>query len=645
MTAILRKYRRALSEAVDAALVAAAVSLAFLLRFEFVVPADARHMWLMGAAICVVAKLITFRFFGLRDLAWGHVGFEDLARLTFANLTASAVSGTAIFFTFAGTFPRSIYVLDLVLSMVLLSGARAIVRMLSHWRHRGLFASTTRKRILIYGAGRAGRTLVAELRTHPKLPYCAVGFLDDDPAKAGLRLQGLRVLGNRAGLPALVRRHRIDEVLVALPAATGAQIGEILEACHAARVATRRVPRLAELIENKVLVDQIREVHLEDLLGRPEVGHKESGIRAQIEGRTVLVTGAAGSIGSELCRQIARYRPAVMVGFDLAETPLYEIDQEMRESHPYVEFRPEIGSIGNRQRIDEVFAKYRPEVVYHAAAYKHVPMMEAQPFEAIENNIFGTRNVARAAAAAGAGSFILVSSDKAVRPANIMGATKRLAELVCLAANEASVQNDTGRPGGHTRFSAVRFGNVLGSNGSVIPLFQRQIAAGGPVTVTHPEMRRYFMTIPEAARLVLDAGAMGHGGEIFVLEMGEQVRIVDIARKLVLLSGLRPDDDIRIEFTGVRPGEKLSEELNSCDEQMRSTEHSQINIFLSPSVPSAELHRALEGLRRAAELRDGAGIILCLKELIPDYNPSSFVLRRALHRDARGAEARNAASA
>jgi len=645
MKTILSRNRRLVSEAADATLVALALMLAFLLRFEFVLSANNQAMLAAALGLAMVAKLATFRAFGLRDLAWGHVGFEDLTRLAAANATASVVSGAAIWFAIGSAFPRSIYVIDLLMSLVLLAGARAAARMFFAWRGSESRPAANRRRILIYGAGQAGRTLVAEIRSHPHLAYLAVGFLDDDPAKAGLRLHGLRVLGGRSALAALVRRHRIDEVLVAIPGATGSQVGEILEACHAARVATRRIPRLAELIENKVLVDQIREVRLEDLLGRPAVILEERGIRAQLAGRTVLVTGAGGSIGSELCRQIARFRPGALVGLDIAETPLYSIDQEMRELHPYVDFRAEVANIGNRQRIHEVFAQYRPDVVYHAAAYKHVPLMEAQPFEAIDNNVFGTRNVVRAAAAAGTASFILVSSDKAVRPANIMGATKRLAELVCLAGNGPDAESgDTvpiDRPGlaGRTRFSAVRFGNVLGSNGSVIPLFQRQVASGGPVTVTHPEMRRYFMTIPEAAQLVLQAGAMGQCGEIFVLEMGEQVRIVDIARKLVLLSGLKPDEDIRIEFTGVRPGEKLSEELNSDDELTRRTEHSQIRIFSGPNVHAAELNRLLEGLRRAMELRDGAGVILCLKETIPDYNPSSFVLRRALRREARNAAA------
>jgi lipopolysaccharide/colanic/teichoic acid biosynthesis glycosyltransferase/nucleoside-diphosphate-sugar epimerase len=370
---------------------------------------------------------------------------------------------------------------------------------------------------------------------------------------------------------------------------------------------------------------EIREFRLEDLLGRPQVRLEESGIRKRLAGRVVLVTGAGGSIGSELCRQIARYHPEALIGFDQGETALYHIDQEMRERFPRVPFFPEVGNIQSRRRLDEILHDYRPESVYHAAAYKHVPMMESHLFEAVENNVLGTRNVAQAAGKSGAEDFVLVSSDKAVRPANVMGATKRLAELACLAS---------GSWGGRTRFMAVRFGNVLGSNGSVIPLFRRQIAAGGPVTVTHPEMRRFFMTIPEAAQLVLQAAAMGAGGEIFRLDMGQAMRIVDLARKMVVLSGLTPDEDIRIEFSGIRPGEKLCEELSALEEHTVPTSHAQIRVCTGGGGISRDaMAKCLEDLRRFSEARDAASLVVCLKEMVPDYNPSSFVLRRALREE------------
>ena len=370
-----------------------------------------------------------------------------------------------------------------------------------------------------------------------------------------------------------------------------------------------------------MLVRQIREVQVEDLLGRPAVQLDESGIRSGLAGKVVLVTGAGGSIGSELCRQIARYRPAAIVGLDQSETALYHIDQEMRERFPHAEFHAEVGSVQNRQRLQELFRERRPHAVYHAAAYKHVPLMEANMFEAVENNIFGTHEVACAARAAGVETMVLVSSDKAVRPVSIMGATKRVAELVCLG--ESQEENPT-------QFLAVRFGNVLGSNGSVIPRFRRQIAAGGPLTVTHPDMCRYFMTVAEAAQLVLQAAALGVGGEVFVLDMGEPLRILDLARKMILLSGLRPDADIRIEFSGIRPGEKLCEELSAYEEDTLPTRHAHIRVFSGRGVARATLSRCLEDLHEVVAARDAEGAVLCLQELIPEYDPSTFVRGRAL---------------
>ena len=346
---------------------------------------------------------------------------------------------------------------------------------------------------------------------------------------------------------------------------------------------------------------------------------EEDEIRGALQGKVVLVTGAAGSIGSELCRQIARFRPAGIVGFEIAESPLFEIDREMRQAFPQTPFYPEIGSIQNRARLDEVLRQYSPSVVYHAAAYKHVPLMEAHIFEAIENNVFGTYNVAAAAADHGVEDFVMISSDKAVRPTNVMGATKRVAELLLLA-----LQN------GGTKYVAVRFGNVLGSNGSVIPIFKKQIAAGGPVTVTHPDMRRFFMTIPEACQLVLQAAVIGKGGQICVLDMGEPVKIVDLARNLILLSGLRPDEDIKIEFTGMRPGEKLYEELSTIFEDTAPTAHEKIRIFIGNGMPENDVAAWLHDLREICEARDAGRLVVALKEIVIDYSPSANLLKRAL---------------
>ena len=379
------------------------------------------------------------------------------------------------------------------------------------------------------------------------------------------------------------------------------------------------MPGLGEIIEGRALVGQIREVAVEDLLGRVPVQLEEKQIRGALEGKVVLVTGAAGSIGSELCRQIARFGPAKIVGFEIAESPLFEIDREMRQAFPHVPFLPEIGSIQNRARIDEVLSQYRPSAIYHAAAYKHVPLMETHVFEAVENNVFGTYNMALAAAKHGVEDFVLISSDKAVRPTNVMGATKRVAELFLLALQD-----------GRTKYVAVRFGNVLGSNGSVIPIFKKQIAAGGPVTVTHPEMRRFFMTIPEACQLVLQAGIVGNAGQVCVLDMGQPVKIVDLARNLILLSGLKPDEDIKIKFTGMRPGEKLYEELNTLLEDTVPTAHEKIRIFIGSGMPGGDIQTWLGLLRDICEARDTGRLVVALKELVLDYNPSTYLLKHII---------------
>jgi lipopolysaccharide/colanic/teichoic acid biosynthesis glycosyltransferase/nucleoside-diphosphate-sugar epimerase len=369
-----------------------------------------------------------------------------------------------------------------------------------------------------------------------------------------------------------------------------------------------------------VPASRIHEVRLEDLLGRSQARWEQNDLEEHLAGRVVLVTGAGGSIGSELCRQIARYGPKALVGFDQAETALYQVEQELREHFPQLDFLPAVGSIQNRRRLDELFQEQEPKSVYHAAAYKHVPLMEAHLFEAVENNILGTRNLVRVASEHGADEFVLVSSDKAVHPVGVMGATKRVAEMICQA-----------QPEGRTRFLAVRFGNVMESSGSVIPNFRRQIEAGGPVTVTHPEMQRYFMTIPEAAELVLQSAAMGRGGEIFVLEMGEPVRILDLARRMIALSGLRPDIDIPIVFSGVRPGEKLREEVRAVEEQTSATPHAQIRVFSGPAPPRM-MWRTLDELERAASERDTGQAIACLQWMIPSYTPSVVALGGAHRR-------------
>lgn len=470
---------------------------------------------------------------------------------------------------------------------------------------------------MIYGVTEAGISLLAEIRGNPKSPYRVAGFLDDRADKVGLRIHGVPVLGGEADVGSLVSKHKVEMILVAMPSATGPDMARIFAGCGAAGVKCKTLPGLGELIEERSLAGQIRELCIEDLLGRRPIRLEDRKIRGTLEGKMVLVTGAAGSIGSELCRQIARFQPAGIVGFEIAESPLFEIDCEMRRLSPRVPFHPEIGSIQNRARVDEVLSHYRPSVIYHAAAYKHVPLMEMHVFEAIENNVLGTYNLAEAAAMQGVEDFVMISSDKAVRPTNVMGASKRIAELLILAFKSAP-----------TQYVAVRFGNVLGSSGSVIPLFRKQIAAGGPITVTHPEMRRFFMTLPEACQLVLQASVTGKDGQICVVEMGQAVKIVDLARNLVLLSGLKPGEDIEIQFTGVRPGEKLCEEWSTMLDDTFPTEHGKIRILAGRDVPESDVNTWIAALREICESRDVARLVVTLKEIVPDYNPSTPLLER-----------------
>ncbi len=430
------------------------------------------------------------------------------------------------------------------------------------------------------------------------------------------------MLGTGKDLATLIEKSAAEMIFIAVPSASGQQMTEILNRCSGLNVGYKTIPPMGEMIEGNGLLTQIRDVAVEDLLGRQPVRLDVESIREKLAGRVVLVTGAAGSIGSELCRQIARFDPSMLVGFEISETALFFLDREMREKHPGVGFAAEIGSVQNERRLAEVFAKYRPAAVFHAAAYKHVPMMESHVFEAVENNVFGTHTVARCAGQFGVEDFVMISTDKAVRPTNMMGATKRLAELV--------VRSMQGQHLIQGKFVSVRFGNVLGSNGSVIPIFKEQIAAGGPVTVTHPDMSRYFMTIPEASQLVLQASTLGQGGEIFVLDMGDPVKISDLARNLILLSGLRPGEDIEIQYTGMRPGEKLFEELHLHDESMIDAGHEKIKVFAGQSLSYPEAERLLDNLREICEERDLGRLVLAIKKVVPDYSPSQELLERML---------------
>jgi FlaA1/EpsC-like NDP-sugar epimerase len=476
---------------------------------------------------------------------------------------------------------------------------------------------TAEKGVLIYGAGEAGMQLVHDLRSSRSNIYKIYGFVDDDHQKHNSIRMGVKVLGSGRDLAKILHRFRrvsppIQECIIAMPSASGRSMGEVLANCRAAEIACTTFPGLSDLLSGKVSRAQIREVSTNDLLGREPVKLEEERVKQNYAGRCVMITGAAGSIGSELCRQVSALNPRLLIAFDQAESDLFRIDLELRDKFPKVKVVPEIGDIRDLSRVEEVIRVHRVDSIIHAAAYKHVPLMEAQVLEAVKNNIFGTWNLVRAAYRNHVSDFLMISSDKAVNPTNIMGVTKRVAELIVSAKPARSMQSGP-------KFVSVRFGNVLGSNGSVVPLFQAQIASGGPVTVTHPEIRRYFMTTKEAVQLVLQASTMGRGSEIFVLDMGDPIRVVDLARHMIELAGLIPDEDIEIRFTGLRPGEKLYEELITEGENIMPTYHKKVKIFQGERLDYEAVQDWMHDIERYLTERDVPAIVSHLKILVPEY--------------------------
>jgi FlaA1/EpsC-like NDP-sugar epimerase len=585
---------------------------AFLLRFEFVIPPEKLPILFKGCLLALAIKLPIFHLLRLDRGGWRYLELTDLRAQFTGNFVASGTFTIGAYLLIGTAFPRSIYCIDLLINFLTTSCILLAIRLYNEPVHSNHAANA--KRILIYGAGTAGRSLLRDIQSRPSIGYRVLGFLDDDPSKRGTRLNGIGVLGRGREAAAIVNRLRakgteIEEIVVAMPSVNAREMSEALANCRAAGVRCKTVPALVELLTGKVLA-QVRDISCEDLLGREPVQLDLDRIRSMIAGECVMVTGGGGSIGSELCRQVARFEPAKLVVFEQAETDLYRIHRELTEAFPRVEIVPEMGTIRCFARVAEAIQQHRVSIIFHAAAYKHVPMMEIHPLEAAANNVVGTYNVAEAALKARVRYFVMVSTDKAVNPTNIMGMTKRVSEL--LVASMPKPKLGTG-----TKFVSVRFGNVLGSNGSVVPLFREQIATGGPVTVTHPAMQRYFMTIPEAVQLVLEAAPLGNGGEIFVLEMGKPVKILDLAENMIRLSGRDPAD-IEIRFMGIRPGEKLFEEISTSGENMLATPHPKIKIFTGPAPSRQEMLLWMEELERLLEDRDREGTVRHLANLVPE---------------------------
>ena len=619
MTALFRRHWWLWASFRYIALVSLGYWIAYLLRFDFVIPGHERTVFYRGFAVAVSVKLLVCLALGLKmERWWPYQGFPDLIRLLGTSALASAISGTLIFVFVGPEFPRSIYLLDPLVCFLLIGGARFGMRLFDEARAQWTSKTGEQKGLLIYGAGVAGIALAREIRGNDKLGYKVLGFLDDDSAKHGSQLMGLQVLGSGGQAARIVKEaaHRkgmpVAEIAVAMPAATGVEIRAAVAKGKAAGVTCRIVPGLGELISGRLAVGKMREISVTDLLGRDPVPMDADTVRESVAGRVVLVTGAAGSIGSELCRQIAQLGVRKLITLDVAESPLFFLEQELRGKHQDLNLRVEIGDIRDASHMERVIEDNGVEAIYHAAAFKHVPMMERQVCEAVRNNVIGTWNLVQAARRGRVSSFVLISTDKAVNPSSIMGLTKRVAELIVSARQPASAN-------GNKRFVAVRFGNVLVSNGSVVPIFEKQIAMGGPVMVTHPDMRRYFMTVQEAVHLVLQAGAMGQGSEVFLLDMGQPVKIMDLARNMIRLAGFEPGEDIEIKIAGMRPGEKLFEELSLGNENTTPTTHPKIGSVRGRPLSMHELAPWLAELQHKLMRRDSEAVTSHLARLVPEY--------------------------
>jgi FlaA1/EpsC-like NDP-sugar epimerase len=592
---LLRRHRL-WQIAVDAALIAGAWYLAFVLRFDKGLPPLYDDYWRRTILVVVGVKLGILLLSGWYVKWWRYISLRDVQVLTRSVVLASVVLWVAFaIFSPVGDkrLPLGVAVLDLLLTLLGLAGVRVIARSLIERPRPGALVPGG-KEVLVVGAGDAGGLVLREMLTTRLANYTPIGLVDDDPRKRHMRLHGVKVLGTTHDLPRLLRERRPDEVHLAIPSAAGETRNRIVAACRTARVPVRTLPAVHELLDgDSNLLRQLREVRVEDVLGRDPVQLDPEEIGGYVRGRVVLVTGAGGSIGSELCRQLARMAPARLVLLDHAETNLFQIERELLERGT-TNIVPVIGDVKDAGKLDRLFVGYRPEVVFHAAAYKHVPLMQANPLEAIRNNAIATRTLARMAARHGTERFVLISTDKAVNAQTVMGATKALCEWVVEAISQEQQAMVA---------VAVRFGNVLASSGSVVPIFRRQIAAGGPVTVTHAGMTRFFMTIPEAAQLVVQAGGAAKGGEIFVLDMGEPVKIIDLARDMIRLSGLEPERDIAIEVVGIRPGEKLDEDLFEKWETVAPTAHAKVRRATRPTIDAAWLEGRLDSLEQLS--RDG----------------------------------------
>lgn len=598
----------------DIVLVTAALYFALLLRFDFNIPEEYILFFKISIIPVILITLFCNKIFHLYDYIWKYASIDELLSVMY-----SVALSNVIFIVYSYLvshrllryvhyrFPFTVHIIFLMLCIGVLGGTRFIYRIIG--RNNDISEDNAKKiKALIIGAGDAGVMLIKEIKKHRTLNYDILGLIDDDLSKLGQVINGVKVIGTRDDIVNICNENDVEEILIALPSAPFRERKEIYNICKKTGCKLKTLPGIYEIINGDVNISQLRDVDINDLLGREPVKLNNENINKYINGKVVLVTGGGGSIGSELCRQIVKFNPKKLLILDIYENNAYDLQMELKSKYPDLDLEVIIASIRDFNRLKEVFEKYRPFVVFHAAAHKHVPLMEVNPAEAIKNNIIGTYNVVKCSDMYKVNRFVQISTDKAVNPTNVMGATKRFCEKIIQAFDKES----------DTDFVAVRFGNVLGSNGSVIPLFKKQIAAGGPVTVTHPEINRFFMTIPEAAQLVIQAGAMAKGGEIFVLDMGEPVKIVDLARDLIRLSGLKPEEDIKIVYTGLRPGEKLYEEPLMDEVALTSTEHEKIFIEQPMEFDVDYVEKSIDEFKQVVN-GDKEDIIRLLEEKVPTF--------------------------
>lgn len=585
---------------------------AYLIRFDLDFDAIEKIYIIRMPMLLIISlsmKITVFTFFKLYKSLWKYAGVYELVSIFLASALTNGV--LFVYIAFVNRLaPRSIFVITGMLDVLLIGGSRLVYRLYDRLVLGRVNKMDNVKRVLIVGAGDAGAMITKEMELHPELNYRAIAFLDDNDYKKGKKINGIPVLGGIKDVADVVDRKNIDEIIIAIPSAKPSILNRIYEQCVKTKRKVKILPSMSQLIDESIMLKRIKDVDIEDLLGREPVVVDLEGIAGYLSGKVVMVTGGGGSIGSELCRQISSFGPKKLVMLDNYENGLHDIFVELTRKYPELDIIPVIANIREMDRLKEIFDEYRPNIVFHAAAHKHVPLMENNPEEAIKNNVFGTWNVAHCADMYNTDRFVLISTDKAVNPTNVMGATKRIAEMIIQALDKKS----------KTEFVAVRFGNVLGSNGSVIPLFKKQIEQGGPVTVTHPDVTRFFMTIPEAVQLVIQAGAMAEGGEIFVLDMGEPVKILDLAKNLIRLSGFEPYEDIDIEITGLRPGEKLYEELLLNEEGLKATKHNKIFIAKPLHIDYELLERELEILKQKVyKSSDSQELKEYVKVIVPTY--------------------------